>query len=411
MSIITSILPLLLGTVFMMLGNGILGTLLSIRTLQNGASEIETGLLVSSYFFGLIVSALTVHRIVARVGHIRAFATFATIFSASILAHGLLTSIDYWFILRVIEGICMGAFFMIIESWLNARAENNSRGTILSTYMCTVYLSQGGGQFILNSTDPQSFEILAIVSILISLALIPVALTKLQEPPKPSQSLLSIKKLIAVSPLGVVGVFLGGLMMGGLYGLGPVYADKMSLGVSGTATFMAALIWGGLFLQFPIGSLSDRFDRRIVITCLLIVASITSFSFGMLTLSYWPMMITVSLVGGFVFILYSLSICHTNDFLSSDEMVGASGGLLLVYSVAAVIGPMVCGYAMDLLGEKGFPFYFAAISLSGALFSIYRMIVGAKLNKAKKNAYQAIPRTSTMVSEFTPRREDETVED
>ena len=249
---LNSVFSLLLGTTFLMLGNGMLGTLLSVRTLQEGASELETGMLMSAYFLGLIIATLWASRIISNVGHIRAFAVFASVFSAAVLAHGLYTDLYFWLVLRCLEGVCMGGFFMCTESWLNAKSDNEVRGKIFSAYMCSIYISQGGGQFLLNMGDPKSFSMLVFVSIMMSIALVPVALTKVKEPEKPKPTMFSLKKLVSISPLGVFACFISGLALGGIYGLGPVYANKMDLGVSGTATSWQQLFLADLSCNGPL---------------------------------------------------------------------------------------------------------------------------------------------------------------
>jgi len=398
-----SVFSLLLGTAFMMLGNGVLGTLLSVRTLQNGASEIETGLMMSAYFLGLILSALLASKVIAQVGHIRAFAVFASVYSAAVLAHGLNDATPFWLILRCIEGLCMGGFFMCTESWLNSKSDNLVRGKVLSAYMCVVYISQGGGQFLLNLDDPQAFSMLALVSILMSVALVPVALTKVSEPERPSPQFFSIKRLLTVSPLGVVGCVISGLLSGGIYGLGPVFISKLGYDVSATATLMASVIFGGLLLQWPLGGLSDRIDRRFVITFTMIMTSLLSVLLLLFAMSdFWVLVLVYSLFGGFAFAVYPLTVCHANDFVSEKDAVGMAGGLLLVYSVSAVIGPYLGGVLMELQGIDGFALYFLIASAIGAFFSLIRIFLGKTITEEDRGTYQVIPRTSAMVNELAP---------
>ena len=183
---LSSVFVLLISTVFLMLGNGMLGTLIGIRLVQTDGSEIATGLMISAYFGGLILATLRGNRVIHRVGHIRAFTVFASTYSAAVLAHGLSDNVAFWFILRLIEGSCIGGFFLCTESWLNARATNETRGKILSAYMFAIYIAMGGGQFLLNIAPAQSFILLVLISILSSIALIPVALTRMPEAGTPS---------------------------------------------------------------------------------------------------------------------------------------------------------------------------------------------------------------------------------
>jgi len=401
-----SVFPLLLGTVFLMLGNGMLGTLLSVRVLIGGASEIATGMMMSAYFFGLIIASLRVSTVIASVGHIRAFAVFASMYSAAVLAHGLDDGLIYWLVLRCIEGICTCGFFMCTESWLNAKSNNQVRGKILSAYMCAVYLSQGTGQFLLNMADPQSFAMLAFVSIMMSIALVPVALTKVKEPEKPSSARMPFKRLISLSPLGVFACLVSGLVAGGVYGLGPVYADRLGLDISGTATLMAVVILGGLLFQWPIGGLSDRIDRRHVIAITIVMSMLCSVVLFYAQLEYWLLMLMIGLFGGFSFSLYPLAISHTNDFIEHDDLVSASGALVLIYSIAAMISPFLGGVIMKQWGAEGFPLYFIFITILGGGFTIYRIIYGETISEEDRGAYQVVPRTSSLAVELSTDEEE-----
>jgi MFS family permease len=397
---LVSVSSLLLATVFMLLGSGMLGTLLSIRTLQDGNSSLAAGLLMSAYSLGLIIATLRVSTIISNVGHIRAFSVFASIFSAAVLAHGIHSDIYYWFVLRFIEGFCMGGFFMCTESWLNAKSNNAIRGKIFSAYMCAIYVSQGVGQFLLNLSNTQSFALLAFVSILSSIALVPVALTKVKEPDKPTPTLFSLKKLISISPLGVFICFISGLFLGGIYGLTPIYANKLGLDLSNTSSLMAGVLLGGFILQWPLGALSDRMDRRYVILLSLGACITLSFILTFITLGSWALIIITALFGGFAFSLYPLAVNHTNDFADNDDAVATSGGLLLICSTASVMGPLIGGYMITLFGAIGFPTYFIIPAAAGIAFTIYRLFFGQTLSEEDRGTYQFVPQTSVLASEL-----------
>lgn len=399
-SALRSVFSLLLGSLFLMLGNGMLSTLLGIRVVQIGASEIQVGLLMSAYFLGLIVATRYFGRLLSRIGHIRAFTVFASVYSAAVLGHGLSDSIPYWLLLRAIEGSCMGGFFMCTESWLNARASNAQRGAVLSLYMCAVYLGQGSGQFLLNLAPPQAFELLAFVSIMMSMSLIPVALTKIPEPPKPSPQPFAMKRLIEISPLGVFGCVASGLLLGGFLGVAPAFTASVGLDVSQTSLFVAVSILGGLILQWPLGILSDRIDRRYVIAFAMFIAALASAAMLTLSARYWPLIIVTGILGGMINALYALAISHANDFISTDDVVGASGGLLLAYSLAAVAGPFLGGALMTVLGASGFPLYLLIVSVAGLAFTLYRILVGKSASEEERGEYQMMPNTSVLVAEI-----------
>ncbi len=406
--ILSSVAALLLGIGTLLLGIGLLGTLLSLRTQIEGFPTEVTGLVMSAYFAGLVVGSLYCRHVVHRVGHIRAFAAFASIVSATSLAHAFVVTPLIWGVLRALSGFCVAGLYLVTESWLNARASNQTRGRILSFYMITCYLALGVGQFLLILADPSGFELFAVVSILFSLALVPVALTKAVAPALDQPSFLRFRELYALSPMGVAGCLASGLITGAVYGMGPVFASGIGLSVSGVAALMGGMVLGGLVMSWPVGLLSDRFDRRTVIAAtslaaffaaLAIIAAAGRSSSGLIVLA--------GLFGGLSFPLYSLSVAHANDYIEPQDLVQASSGLLLAYGAGASLGPVAAAAVMGSLGPAGLFVFMAAVAGSLAAFAVFRMRRREPVPSDQQGPHVPLPRTALAAIQLDPRGEAE----
>ncbi len=401
-----SVAPLLAGMFLLFLGNGALGTLLSLRMAMTGFPSFTAGMVMSAYFMGLVLGTFWGRHLISGVGHIRAFAAFAAIFSAATLAHPFLVAVAPWFALRFVEGLTMSGLFMCTESWLNERASNELRGRVLSLYMIAVYLAQGTGQFLLNLPDPTGFAIFVIASILISLAVVPVAVTRVPAPALPPASRLGFRQLYAISPMGISGAFVAGSILGGFYGLAPYFAHGVGLSIAETAQFMSAAIIGGLLLQWPMGKLSDHVDRRwvmiamcagVVIASLALVGATGRTSAGLLVLAM--------LFGGVAFTLYPLSIAHTNDQIDPADLVPASASLLIAYGFGAVLGPVGAAATMSLMGPAGLFAFITGVAMATAVFAFWRLRQRAAPAAEDKGAFRPVPRTTSVACEMDPRSE------
>lgn len=399
-----TILPVrsLLAAIFMMMaGSGFLSTLLALRLERGGSSTMVIGLVATAYFVGLAIGALRAGTIVRRVGHIRAFATFVALLSASTLTYALVQQPPLWGALRLVDGICVAGVFICIESWLNDRADATTRGSILAWYMVALYSGQALGQLLLRSgnTAPQvPFE---LASVLITLAIIPVCLTRSPAPLLEDAASLPLRRLYEASPLGVVGAGITGLMLGAFYGLAAVYARRIGLDLKGTASFMTAVILGGVALQWPLGRLSDRFDRRhVILGCLAATLAVS------LALAAAPggfiLFALGAAFGGLAFALYPLCVAHANDRLLAAERVAASGQLVLLYSAGAALGPMGAASTMSLLGIGGM-FWFIALAAMGTLaFGLWRLVASAPVPSAAQQDFQILPRTTPVAALLDP---------
>lgn len=395
---VLSIRTLLLAIFMIMAGSGFLSTLLAIRLEQDGASALVIGLVATAYFGGLTLGSIRAPQVIARVGHIRAFAVFVSIYSASSLTYAIVDDPAVWGALRVVDGFVMSGVFICLESWLNRQATPVNRSSILAAYMISLYAGQASGQFLLNLDGIAPALPFMLSAILLSLAVVPVALTRMEQPLVERLAPFSARRLYHASPLGMIGTVATGVMLGAFYALGAVYIRRIGMEISQVALFTSVVIAGGVALQWPIGMLSDRLDRRmIILACFGIVAVI---SLGMMLVAASPLA-TIALgclFGGFTFALYPLCVAHSNDHLEEDERIGASGGLVLAYSVGAIAGPMLGSGGMLLAGPEGL---FAVIGGVAALalgFGIWRTFRRSAVPEEDQGSFRTLPRTSPMAA-------------
>jgi MFS family permease len=402
---LTAILPvrsLLLAIFMLMTGSGFLSTLVSVQLERAGNSPLFIGLVGTAYFLGLVVGSLRVSRIIRRVGHIRAFAAFVSLLSASTLTYAIHLDPLLWGGLRFINGLCVAGVFVCLESWLNERAESEARGSVLAGYMIALYSGQALGQFLLTVNEATPSMPFLLASILISLSAIPVILTRISAPPPDEGAALPVRALYAISPLGVVGATITGVMLGAFYAMGAVYVRRLGMGLSATAVFMSSVILGGVALQWPLGRLSDLLDRRRVIVGVLAGAVAASLGTAMIGAPGISLLVFGALFGGLSFALYPLCVAHTNDHLAPEQRVAASGGLVLLYSVGAAAGPMAGAVAMTLTGASGL-FFFIALCAGGALaFALWRQAKTLPVPAGLQQNYQILPRTTPMSATLDP---------
>ncbi|MFH5926386.1 MFS transporter [Roseomonas xinghualingensis] len=397
---------LLVGVALTMAGSGPLTTLVSLRLEAMGTARIAIGAVMAAYFGGLTLGSLFAYKLVLGAGHIRAFAAFASMTSAVALAYPLVMHPLSWAVLRLVEGFCMAGIFICVESWLNDRASPATRGKILALYMMCLYLAQAAGQFLLGLDEgPGQPRVFMFISILMSLAILPVALTRQAPPTLPDVASFSPRRLYEASPLGVVGTVASGLVLGAVYSLGPVFARRFAgLEASGAALFMSALIFGGVLLQWPLGRLSDAFDRRRVIigTMAALAAAAAALPF-LAREGQGALFAAAVLFGGFAFALYPLCVGHTNDHLAPRDRVAASGGLVLAYSVGATVGPLAGSGAMSAMGAAGLFAYAAGVALLGLLFGLWRMRARAPVPAERQGPFQPAPGTTPIAAPLDPR--------
>lgn len=391
----------LLSLLILMFGAGLISTFLPIRVHLEGFSTIVAGYVTSAYFAGFMIGCLRIEKFISRVGHIRAFATCASLVSVMIMLQALIISPVAWTILRLFSGIFMAGLFIIIESWLLKMGGEHRRGTVLSLYMIAFYGGQCGGQFFLNFSDLRTLAPFCITALLASFSVVPVSMTRAKSPPVEEPSLLSPISLYRVSPFGVCAAVLSGMMMGSFFGLAPIFCQDIGLTVSEIAKFMGLTILGGFILQWPIGQLSDRISRRFVliivsfITCFLALL-IVAFAYISIPLLY----ILAVLFGGFSFTIYPLSISYTNDYLNTKDLVASTGGMLLAYGFGSVLGPLLAPYFMQGFGALGLFAYAALVAFVIGSFGLWRNKKRAPIPLKMQKLFKPLPRTTLQIGEF-----------
>ncbi|MDR7103923.1 MFS transporter [Croceicoccus sp. BE223] len=347
---------------FLMLGNGLLGTLLIVRAGQEEFSSGTIGAMMSAYFSGFTIGALVLPRIIVTVGHVRTFAGFAAVASITALLHALLVEPWAWMPLRMVTGLAYAGMILATESWLNAHAVPSTRGQLLSIFGVASMGSWALGQALLNVAPPAGLTLFLIVSILISAAVVPITLLPSHSPGEVKQEPVAFRDLLSVSPLATFGVFLAGLAIGGFWGLGPSFAQRIGLDIGGISAFMASVLGGTLALQWPLGWLSDRVPRNLIIAGAALASAAAAAGVALATDAPLPLLLVAgALFGGFGIPIYSLCVAIANDDLPAGRLLGTARGLLLINGVGTAVGPLIGGAAMNLAGPGSLFLYAAAL--------------------------------------------------
>jgi MFS family permease len=391
---IPAVSALLLGYGLMQMGNTLEGTLLTVRGGIEGFSPTEIGAVGAGFWGGIVVGSLRGGRLISRVGHIRTFAALAAIACTAALLHLLVIHPVAWVLTRALTGFCFAGLFMVVESWLNGAARPEIRGQILSVYSMTGLVAGVAGQMLLPIADPAGFRPFCIVASIIGIALVPIALTRAPVPGHVSSvARVSPAALYRKSPFGVVAAFLCGVTTGAFFTLGPVFAQRRGLDTAEIAAFMACGTLGGFVMSWPLGWLSDRLDRRVVITAAAITAAATLLIMIAVVPDDAPvgvLELCVALFGGTIMPTYSIVIAHVNDAVGRSEFVAASGGLLILQGAGAAVGPLIGGAAMSLF-PHGLSDVLIAAQLLIAIWGLYRMTRRASPREADKFPFAVEP--------------------
>ena len=407
---------LFLGMSFIMLAYGFQGSLLGVRAVQENFSLTATGFMMSGYFVGYFIGAKFITNIIGRVGHIRSFAAFASAASVAILAHSLFVNPLTWFLLRVVTGISMASIYTIAESWLNDRSSNKNRGSILSIYMIILYGSIGIGMFFLNFSAPENFEPFILVSLLMSIALIPILMTKRKAPTFKKIQVMSLKELYETSPLGMVSALIYGAVQSALFLLLAVYAASMNFTILEISIVTFLLAVSGAISQWPIGKLSDIFDRRKVIIystfgaaffaiCAILASRQMYLPDGLATSKTW-FYICVILFSFLSLPMFAIILAYTNDYIPKEKFVVAGAGLQIAFGLGAMSGPLMCSIFMDIVGINGFWMFLAIFHSLIGIFGIYRIKVRSEVQENPDSQFTAMPESITPVGmELNPQTE------
>ncbi|WP_439148953.1 MFS transporter [Sulfitobacter sp.] len=376
LQVLSSAWALLLGMCLLMIGNGMQGTLLGIRGGIESFSTLEMSIVMSAYFVGFLGGSRMAPGMIRRVGHVRVFAAVASMISAVMILYPTFPNIVIWSIGRVLIGFCFSAVYVTAESWLNNAATNENRGQALSLYMIVQTMGIVIAQALLLTADPSGFVLFVIPSVLVSLAVTPILLSISPTPAFDTTKPMSLRSLVTVSPLGCVGMFLLGGVFSAQFGMASVYGAEAGLSVAQISIFVATFFVGSVLLQYPIGWISDRMDRRLLIVITSIIGAAGSI-LGMMFGHMFPVLLVAAfVVGGMSNPLYSLLIAHTNDFLEHEDMAAASGGMLFINGLGAIMGPIITGWMMGTaLGPGGFYLFTAVLFIVLAVYATYRATV------------------------------------
>ncbi|MCB9944210.1 MAG: MFS transporter [Geminicoccaceae bacterium] len=395
MSHLASFAALLVSAGVLLAGNGLFGTLISVRANLEHFSPTTIGLIGSAFYAGFIAGSIWAPRLIIRAGHVRTFAAMGALYAASALIHAMLVSPLAWSLLRIAGGVCFAGLTLVLESWLNARSTNENRGRVLSVYRLVDLGCVTAGQFILTLADPRSYEIFSIVALFFCCALVPLSMSRAIPPSPPPQPKMRIMWLLRLSPLGAAGVFGVGLVNGTFRMVAPTVAFDLGLSVAEIAMLMSAFILGGAVLQFPMGALSDRIDRRVVLMIATVGAMISSGIMGHLATLGAAWFITAGfLFGGFAVPIYSIAMTHANDFAHDDEYVEVSAGLFLIFGIGATVGPFAGSAAVTLFGNSALFYYCSAMHGLLLLFAIYRRTSRPSIPVGQRGNFVGLIRTS-----------------
>ncbi|MBU2512308.1 MFS transporter [bacterium] len=392
------------------MGNGLQGTLISIRGEFESFSNTSIGLIGTFYYAGFLLGSFQCSRVVKRAGHIRAFAAFASLASVAPLIHALFTNEILWMGLRALTGYCFAGLYMIIESWLNEQATNETRGSLFSVYFVITLVAITLGQLILNLASPSEFTLFVLSSVLVSLSLLPLTLTKSIQPLPIESTSIKVFSLWQMTPVGVTGCLVVGLINGVFWILAPVFVSESGFDVKGISFFMTAVILGGAVAQYPIGYLSDRIDRRWVIIMVSMCAAIGEIALVLITGKTSDLIFyLVSFgLGMFAHSIYSVSVAQANDRVTEGDFVAISGGLLVAYSIGAVIGPLIVSAIMILVDTYVIFVYSAILHLLFALFALTTFVKIQPVPPEEKTEFviTSISITGPEPAELDPRTEE-----
>ena len=400
------VFSLLLATSILLMGNGLLGTLIPIRANIEHFATTTVGFIGSVYFAGFMAGCVLGPFIVRRAGHIRSFAALGALAAIAPLVHALTVNPLVWALMRGLTGFCFAGLYMVIESWINERATNATRGRLFSVYLVVNFTSLTLGQLLLNTASPAEFTLFVICSILTSLALVPISMTTSDQPAPIASTRIDIRAVFRLSPVGLLGCLVVGLTNAPFWTLGPVFAHDSGLDVAGVSLFMTAAILGGAAAQIPIGRYSDRVDRRRIILGLCLGSAIAEV--GLIAARgigvEWMLLLAGFIFGCFALTLYSVCVAHTNDHAGQESFVGISSALLLAYAVGAVMGPFAASMGTERWGMSFIFMFAAAIHLVFAAFTAIRMATTSQ-GAARRGDFVAMPFPSAQATppELAPR--------
>lgn len=398
--ILKSIIAPLISLLILVLGTGFFMTYLTVRLRLEGFGTAAAGYVTAAYYGGLFLGSFKSEKYISRLGLIKSYALFAVITAVLSMLQGLYINPWFWVILRFFGGFAMAALFIVTESWFLVKSTHETRGKVLSIYMIIFYGGIALAQLLLDIPNLSSFTPFAITGILCCVSILPIMMTNKTAPKAMEASFLNVFKLFKASPLGFIGCVISGVMLGTIYGLSPSYAKDIQMNVSEIAIYMGVTIFGGLLLQWPLGHLSDRVDRRNVIFLAAIATLLLSLAIAFQGNAYPNLLLLTALIfGGFSFTLYPLCLSHSCDFVPAKDYVAASGGLQIAYGIGAIIGPLTAPLSMRAMGPSGLYFYFCGVAGLLALFALGSLWKKKRSRHKEKYIYGNLPNSPLIIPE------------
>ncbi|MEM6972203.1 MAG: MFS transporter [Pseudomonadota bacterium] len=389
---------LLIGMFLLQIGNGLQGTALGIRGGIEGFDTTVMGVVMSGYFVGFLAGAWITPKLLRRVGHVRTFAALASLISAACIIYGAAVDPIAWLAMRLVTGACFSGVYVVAESWLNNQSTNENRGQTLSVYL----VCQMGGivlaQAAVPLADPAGYDLFVIMTVAVSIACAPILLSASPAPVVEHNRQLSLVTLFRISPLGVVGTLVMGAVFASMFGMTAVWGTAIGLSAGEVSAIVGTLYIGAMVLQFPVGWLSDRMDRRILIIACTGIGAIGAVAMALVGTDFTLVLVAAFLVGGMANPLYSLLIAHTNDYMDWEDMAAAAGGLVLLNGLGAAGTPFVIGALMDVAGPVAFPVFMATCFSVITLYGLYRMTVRPATPVDETLPHTAIAPTLSMVT-------------
>ncbi|MGB0903068.1 MFS transporter [Halocynthiibacter sp.] len=389
---------LLLGMGLLMVGNGLQGSLLGVVGTENNFSTFSLSIIMSGYFLGFLGGSRMAPDMIRRVGHVRVFAALASFISAVLILYPTMTNPVAWTIGRVIIGFCFSGVYVTAESWLNNASSNENRGKSLSLYLIVQMIGIVSAQGILNLADTNGYTLFVISSVLVSISFAPILLSISPTPAFETAKAMSVKELFQRSPLGCVSVAVLGAIFAAQFGMGAVYATQAGMSVGELSIFVSTLYIGAMVLQYPIGWISDRMDRRQLIGIVSALGLIGTFIGFFAGGQFELLLVAAFIIGGMSNPLYGLAIAHTNDFLDPEDMAAASGGLVFANGLGAIAGPVVTGWTMQVFGPEGFYVYIGVLMAFLAGYAMYRMTQRPTVSVEDSGTWTPVLQSATAVA-------------
>lgn len=388
---------LLLGMMLLMVGNGLQGTLLGVRGGIEGFSTFDMSIVMSAYFAGFLGGSRLAPEMIRRVGHVRVFAALASFISAILILYPAFAHPVAWALGRVVIGFCFSGVYVTAESWLNNSADNTNRGKTLSVYMIVQMFGIVCAQVLLVMGDAGGYALFIVASVLVSISFAPILLSISPTPAFETTKPMPLKTLIETSPLGCFGMFLLGGVFSAQFGMSAVYGMAAGLTIVQISMFVSSIYVGALLMQYPIGWFSDYIDRRVVILIVAAVGGVMSLVGFLFDHYFGALLVAAFVIGGTSNPLYSLLIAYTSDYLEADDMAAASGGLIFINGMGAIMGPLVTGWMMDVFGTQAFFMVIAVLMLTLTGYAGYRMTQRSR-DGIEDGAYAAVMPSASPVA-------------